>query len=74
MPDQKRNCLVHKRGERFMLTIGLSAVLIVTLIILFACISENINLKMEVEELKRQNEIQRFKYSSIYRELSLIHI
>ena len=39
-----------------MLTIGLSAVLIVTLIILFACISENINLKMEVEELKRQNE------------------
>lgn len=51
-----------------MLTIGLSAVLIVTLIILFACISENINLKMEVEELKRQNEIQRFKYSSIYRE------
>lgn len=23
---------------------------------------------MEVEELKRQNEIQRFKYSSIYRE------
>lgn len=36
-----------------MLTIGLSAVLIVTLIILFACISENINLKMEVEELKK---------------------
>ena len=50
-----------------MLTIGLNAVLIVTLIILFACISKNINLKMEVDELKRQNEIQRFKYSSIYR-------
>ena len=54
-----------------MLTIGLNAVLIVTLIILFACISKNINLKMEVDELKRQNEIQRFKYSSIYR--SLMH-
>ena len=51
-----------------MLTIGLSAVLIVTLIILFACISENMNLKMEVDKLKRQNEIQRFKYSSVYRE------
>lgn len=51
-----------------MLTIGLNTVLIVTLIILFACISKNINLKMEVDELKRQNEIQRFKYSSIYRE------
>ena len=56
-----------------MLTIGLSAVLIVTLIILFACISENINLKMEVEELKRQNEIQRFKYSSIYLKYSSIY-
>lgn len=43
-----------------MLTIGLSAVLIVALIILFACISENINLKMEVEELK-------IKYSSVRR-------
>lgn len=49
-----------------MLTIGLSAVLIVTLIILFACISENINLKMEVEELKIKNETQRLSYFSIY--------
>ena len=39
-----------------MLTIGLSAVLIVTLIILFACISENINLKMEVDKLKIMND------------------
>ena len=46
----------------------LSVVLVATLIILFACISGNINLKMEVDELKRQNEIQRFKYSSVYRE------
>ena len=51
-----------------MLTIGLSAVLIVTLIILFACISENINLKMEVEKLKIKNETQRLSYSSIYRD------
>lgn len=51
-----------------MLTIGLSAVLIVTLIILFACISKNINLKMEVEELKIKNETQRLSYSSVYRE------
>ena len=48
--------------------VGLSVVLIVTLIILFACISENINLKMEVEELKIKNETQRLSYSSIYRE------
>lgn len=51
-----------------MLTIGLSAVLIVTLIILFACISKNINLKMEVEELKIKNETQRLSYSSVYRD------
>lgn len=48
--------------------VGLSVVLIVTLIILFACISENINLKMEVEELKIKNETQRLSYSSIYRD------
>lgn len=47
-----------------MLTIGLSAVLIVTLIILFACISK----KMEVEELKIKNETQRLSYSSVYRD------
>ena len=51
-----------------MLTIGLNAVLIVTLIILFACISKNINLKMEIEELKIKNETQRLSYSSVYRD------
>lgn len=51
-----------------MLTIGLSAVLIVTLIILFACISKNINLKMEVEELKIKNETLSLGYSSAYRD------
>ena len=51
-----------------MLTTGLSVVLIVTLIILFTCISRNINLKMEVEELKIKNETQRLSYSSVYRD------
>lgn len=51
-----------------MLTIGLSAVLIVTLIILFACIGENINLKMEVEELKIKNETLSLGYSSANRD------
>lgn len=49
-------------------TVVLSVVLVATLIILFACISGNINLKMEVDELKIQNEIQRLNYSSVYRE------
>lgn len=48
--------------------VGLSVVLVATLIILFACIGENINLKMEVDKLKIKNEIQRLKYSSVYRE------
>lgn len=48
--------------------VGLSVVLVATLIILFACISENINLKMEVEELKIKKETQRLSYSSIYRD------
>lgn len=48
--------------------VGLSVVLVATLIILFACIGENINLKMEVDKLKIKNEIQRLKYSSAYRE------
>ena len=47
---------------------GLSVVLVATLIILLACVNGNMNLKMEVDKLKRQNEIQRFKYSSVYRE------
>lgn len=47
---------------------GLSVVLVATLIILLACVSGNMNLKMEVDKLKRQNEIQRFKYYSVYRE------
>lgn len=51
-----------------MLTTGLSVVLIITLIILFTCISRNINLKMEVEELKIKNETQRLSYFSVYRE------
>ena len=36
--------------------VGLSVVLVATLIILFVCISGNINLKMEVDKLKRQND------------------
>lgn len=45
--------------------VGLSVTLVATLIILFACMSRNINLKMEVEELKIKNESQRLSYSSI---------
>ena len=40
--------------------VGLSVVLVATLIILFVCISGNINLKMEVDKLKRQNDSLRF--------------
>lgn len=36
--------------------VGLSIVLVATLIILFACIGENINLKMEVDKLKIKND------------------
>ena len=36
--------------------VGLSVVLVATLIILFACIGENINLKMEVDKLKIKND------------------
>ena len=46
----------------------LSVALVAILIILFVCISENIDLKMEVDELKRQNEIERLNYSSVYRD------
>ena len=43
--------------------VGLSVVLVATLIILFVCISGNINLKMEVDKLKRtRNDSLRFKY------------
>lgn len=41
-------------------TVGLSVVLIATLIILFACIGGNINLKMEVDKLKIENDSLRF--------------
>ena len=40
--------------------VGLSVVLVATLIILFACISGNINLKMEVDKLKIENDSLRF--------------
>ena len=45
----------------------LSVTLVATLIKLFACIGDNIILKMEVDELKRQSEIQRLEYSDVYR-------
>lgn len=48
--------------------LGLSIALIATLIILFACISGNISLKIEIDDLKRQREIQRLNYSNVYRE------
>lgn len=40
--------------------VGLSVVLVATLIILFACIGGNINLKMEVDKLKIENNSLRF--------------
>lgn len=49
-------------------TVVLSVALVSTLIVSFASISENINLKIEVDKLKRQNEIQRLNYSSIYQD------
>ena len=39
--------------------VGLSVTLVATLIILFACISGNINLKMEVDKLKIENDTLR---------------
>ena len=47
-------------------TVVLSVALVATLIILFACIGDNIILKMEVDKLKRQSEIQRLEYSDVY--------
>ena len=40
--------------------VGLSVTLVATLIILFACIGGNINLKMEVDKLKIENDSLRF--------------
>lgn len=40
--------------------VGLSVVLVATLIILFACIGGNINLKMKVDKLKIENDSLRF--------------
>lgn len=49
-------------------TVVLSVVLIATLIILFACIGGNINLKMKVDELEIENKRLRLIYSAVYRE------
>lgn len=47
---------------------GLSVTLVATLIILFACISGNINLKMEVDKLKIENDSLRFDIISVCEE------
>lgn len=49
-------------------TVMLSVTLIATLIILFACIGGNINLKMKVDELEKENRRLHLIYSAIYRE------
>lgn len=49
-------------------TVVLSVALIAALIILFACIGGNINLKMKIDELETQNRKMHLIYLAVYKE------